>query len=108
VDDEFTKSFMAIINVSLQHHTPSVRKEAENLFIELYRTLSHQIENMLVKQKPAVVEKLLKTAKKETGQVVRSDSQKMEEKKAAASYISNQIKSDFLPEMIVNLLGKDT
>lgn len=37
VEGEYTKQFMKIVNKSLQHHTPAVRKEAEHLFIEMYK-----------------------------------------------------------------------
>lgn len=106
-DDKYTKDFMEIVNESLRHHTPAVRKEAELLFIELYKTLSYNIESMLKDQKPQVTEKLIKTAKKESGIVVRSDSQIEEEKKATANYISSKIKSDFLPDTIVKMFGEE-
>ena len=114
-DDKYTKDFMEIVNESLRHHTPAVRKEAELLFIELYKTLSYNIESMLKDQKPQVTEKLIKTAKKESGIVVRSDSQieeeeeeeEEEEKKATANYISSKIKSDFLPDTIIKMFGEE-
>lgn len=98
---------MVVINASLKHHTPSVRKEAELLFIELYKTMTHNIETMLKDQKPQVIEKLIKTAKKESGIVVKSDSQIEEEKKANANYITSKVKSDFLPDNIIKLFGED-
>lgn len=106
-DDKYTKDFMEIVNESLRHHTPAVRKEAELLFIELYKTLSYNIESMLKDQKPQVTDKLIKTAKKESGIVVRSDSQIEEEKKATANYISSKIKSDFLPDTIIKMFGEE-
>lgn len=106
-DDKYTKDYMEIVNESLRHHTPSVRKEAEQLFIELYKTMSYGIENMLKDQKPQVIDKLIKTAKKESGIAVRSDSQIEEEKKATANYISSKIKSDFLPDSIVKMFGEE-
>jgi ankyrin repeat protein len=107
-DDSFTKTFMGIVNASLKHHTPSVRKEAEVLFIELYRTLGHGIEKMLVDQKQAVTDKLITNAKKECGISVKSESQKEEEKKANANYIASKVKNDFLPESIIKLIGQET
>ena len=62
---------------------------------------------MLIDQKPAVVEKLINNAKKESGVAVRSDSQREEAKKANANYISSKIKSDFLPDNIIRLFGDD-
>ena len=107
-DDKYTKEFMEIVNESLRHHTPSVRKEAELLFIELYKTMSYNIENMLKDQKPQVTDKLIKNAKKEAGVIVRSDSQIEEEKKANANYISSKIKSDYLPDSIIKMFGEET
>jgi len=99
---------MDIINNSLRHHTPSVRKEAELLFVELYKQLGHNIEGLLADQKQSLVDNLIKTSKKEAGIVVRSESQIEEEKKAKDHYISSKIKNDFLPENIVKLFGSDT
>lgn len=107
-DDDYTKTFLKIINASLKHHTPAVRKEAENFFIELYKTLGSSIEALLVDQKQTLVDQLIKNAKKESGHIVRSESQVEEQKKAASNYISNKIKSDYLPESIVLMLGQDT
>jgi hypothetical protein len=107
-EDEFTCIFIKIVNSSLQHHTPAVRKEAEILFIEIYKKLGTILEKMLVGQKQAVVEKLIVNAKKESGIIVRSDSQREEEKKATSNYISNKIKSDFLPESIIRMFGAET
>jgi len=78
------------------------------LFIELYKTLGPSLEKLLVGQKQAVVDKLIKEAKKQCGDVVRSDSQREEQKKAATNYISSQVKSDYLPEYIVRILGQAT
>jgi hypothetical protein len=42
-----------------------VRKEAEKLFKNLYCDFGQQLEAMLVDQKPALVQKLLSSAKQE-------------------------------------------
>ena len=107
VDDEYTQIFMKNINSSLKHHTPGVRKEAENFFIELYKTHGPSLEKLLVNQKQALMDKLINEAKKQSGVSVRSESQKEEQKKAASNYISTQIKSDYLPDYIVRILGKE-
>ena len=108
LDEGYTQQFMMIINASLKHHTPGVRKEAEKLFIEMYKTLGSSLEKLLVNQKQAVVDKLIKEAKKENGEIVRTESQREEQKKAASSYITNKIRTDYLPDYIVQILGKET
>ena len=108
VNDAFTEKFMYIINCSLRHHTPAVRKEAELLFIELYKTLGHNIETQLVDQKQALVDKLILTAKKESGVIVKSDNQLEEEKKAKDHYITSKVKSDYLPDIIIKMFGSET
>lgn len=57
--------FMDQINAALRHSNPQVRKEAEKLFKAIYVELGAQIESKLVDQKPAIVKKLVGSAKQE-------------------------------------------
>lgn len=104
---DYTAKFMHIINCSLRHHTPSVRKEAELLFIELYKTIGHKLEPLLVDQKQSLVDRLIKEAKIQSGISVKTDAEELEEKKAKDNYISNKIKSDYLPESLTKIFGQE-
>ena len=61
-DDEHLKKYMVVINVSLKHPTPSVRRAAEELFFTLYEDFGQALESQLGNQKPAVISKLIATA----------------------------------------------
>lgn len=59
------KRFLDQTNSAFRHSNPQVRKEAEKLFKNLYCDFGQQLEAMLVDQKPALVQKLLSSAKQE-------------------------------------------
>ena len=44
LDDEHLKKYMVVINVSLKHPTPSVRRAAEELFFTLYEDFGQSLE----------------------------------------------------------------
>lgn len=63
--EEILMKFMDQINSALRHSNPQVRKEAEKLFKSIYVELGSQMEDKLVDQKPAIVKKLIGSAKQE-------------------------------------------
>ena len=58
---------MKVINSSLKHQNPQVRKEAEALFKLLYGEFGEKLEKELKGQKAQLVQKLLSEAKAENG-----------------------------------------
>lgn len=106
-DDDYTVQFMDIINASLRHHTPAVRKEAELLFIELYKTMKINIEVLLKDQKPQVIEKLIDTAKKEAGIVTKTKDKFEEEKKSIVNTASTKLNNAYIPENIIKIFGDE-
>lgn len=106
-DDDYTEQFMDIVNVSLRHHTPAVRKEAELLFIELYKTIKSGLEALLKDQKAQVAEKLLKTAKTQAGIIVKTDNKFEEEKKSISNTVSTKLNNAFIPENIIKIFGDE-
>ena len=98
---------MKIINISLKHHTPQVRREAEQCFITLYSKLGDSgIEHQLNGHKKQFVIDLVDKAKQNCG--IRQSDQVEEEQKAKADYNKAQISDKFLPESLINLFGKTT
>lgn len=60
---DFHKRFLALINISLRHQNPQVRKEGEALFKTLYLEFGEKLDALLVNQKQQVLTKLLQEAK---------------------------------------------
>lgn len=58
-----------MINSSLRHSNPQVRKEGETLFKTLYGEFGEKMDSLLVSQKAQLVSKLLAEAKLEHGMV---------------------------------------
>ena len=106
--DEYLNTYMEIVNASLKHHTPAVRKEAELLYIELYKSMQSKIETLLVNQKPQVIEKLTKSAKKEIGIEDESDNQIEEEKRITSNIATSKLNNAYIPENITKIFGDET
>jgi hypothetical protein len=105
IENKYTKDFMKLINVSLSHHSPSVRKEAENFFISLYSKLADQnLESLLVKYKKSAMTALLDKTKKKCG--MRQSDQEELAKKACESYVTHQVNDDFLPPSLAEMFGQ--
>ena len=62
----FTR-FMQVINCSLRHQNPQVRKEGEALFKTLYFEFGDKLDSLLTNQKPQMLVKLLQESKAEAG-----------------------------------------
>ena len=68
MDVKFTKDFMSVINISLKHHTPTVRREAEQCFITLYSKLGNNgIEHQLTGHKKQFIQDIVDKAKAKCG-----------------------------------------
>eukprot|EP00347_Sterkiella_histriomuscorum_P001332 403372439 len=83
--------FISVINASLKHQNPQVRKEGEALFKTLYAEFAEKLDNLLVNQKSQVTQKLLLEAKQETGNAVKQQQDDYNLQRA-----QTQIRTDFI------------
>lgn len=95
--------FIAVINNSLKHQNPQVRKESEALFKTLYGEFGDKLDSLLVGQKEQLSKKLLQEAKQETGNDAKQVQEDYNLQRAQTQIRTDLINSSQLATILVGV-----